>query len=333
MSAQRLRLWLPGLVFALAGCREDPQLVVDHAKLFDADEAQRLAMFHRLLLADHDIDYRVVTVERAEDINVYAARAFAEERVGAASGNGYGLLLVVENGGQRVRLEVGYGLEGYFPDAFVAYVEHRQMLPFFAARRVGDGILATTEMIVDRAQRYALGDAGASEAWRAGSGGAGATARIGQAAPPAAAVPSAQIRAGGSPEDTLRQYFTAMAARNADPSLPIYSPESRAMLSGGVMTPAQMDNLVAAYRQCQPQPTRYDAGGQLAVIRYPIPQRRCAPWFFRHDGEAWRLDLTMMRDAVRFGRDNSWHFAAGVRHPYEFAFTDWNFDRNGFPVR
>jgi uncharacterized protein len=324
---------LIGLSLVWAGCQDVPHLVVDNAKLFEADELQRLSMFHGLLLADYDIDYRVVTVERTDDINTYAARAFAEQGVGATSASGYGLLLVVENGGQQVRLEVGFGLEGYFPDAFVAYIEHRQMLPFFAAQRVSDGILATTEMIVDRAQGYALGEESSSEPWRAGSGGAGATARIGQAEPPTAAAPSGQIRAGRTPEDTLRQYFTAMAARNADPSLPFYSSESRSMLESGVMTPAQMDNLVAAYRQCQPQATRYDSAGRLAVIRYPIPQRRCAPWFFLHDGEAWLLDLTMMRDAVRFGRDNSWHFASGIRHPYEFAFSDWRFDRNGFPVR
>lgn len=333
MQRQHLRLALLALSLILAGCGNEPLLVVDHAQLLDTEELQRLTTFHGLLLTDHDIDYRVVTVEQSDDINTYASRAFAEQQVGASSSKGYGLLLVIERGGQQVRLEVGFGLEGYFPDAFIAYIEHRQMLPFFAAQRVSDGILATTELIVDRAQRYALGGDDPSEPWRAGSGGAGATARIGQARPPPPAIPAEQVRAGRTPEDTLRQYFIAMVARNADPALPVYSAESRSMLRAGVMTPAQMDNLVATYRTCQPQATRYDSAGRRAVIRYPIPQRRCAPWFFLRAGEAWQLDLTMMRDALRFGRDNSWHFAGGVRHPYEFAFTDWRFDRNGFPVR
>lgn len=321
------------LSLALAGCGQEPLLVVDHAGLFDADQTRRLALFHGLLLEDYDIDYRVLTLDRADDINAYAVRAFAQERVGQASSRGYGLLLVLENGGQRVRLEVGFGLEGFFPDAFVAYIEHRQMLPFFAAQRVSDGILATTEMIIDRAQRHALGETRATEVWRAGSGGAGATARLGQHPPPEARSGATELPAGQTPEQTLQQYFTAMSNRNSDPALPIYSPESQAMLRDGLMTPAQMDNLVQTYRRCQPQPARFDAARRLAVIRYPIRQRRCAPWFFTHSDGAWQLDLTMMRQAVRFGRDNSWHFARGVRHPYEFAFDDWRFDPNGFPIR
>ncbi len=69
------------------------------------------------------------------------------------------------------------------------------------------------------------------------------------------------------------------------------------------------------------------------MIRYPVEDRACAPWFFRRDGADWRLDLTMMQRAIRFGRTNAWRFAPGVEHPYRFAFTDWTFDRHGFPAR
>ena len=41
--------------------------------------------------------------------------------------------------------------------------------------------------------------------------------------------------------------------------------------------------------------------------------------------------MTMMQTSIRFGRSNAWHFVPGNDHPYRFAFTDWNFDRNGFP--
>jgi len=98
-----------------------------------------------------------------------------------------------------------------------------------------------------------------------------------------------------------------------------------------VMTPAQMDNLVSTYHHCQAQPTRFDDQGSRAVIRYPVAQRHCAPWFFQRDGDVWQLDLTMMSQAVRFGRDNSWHFDPSVHHPYEFGFADWRFDEKGYP--
>ena len=68
------------------------------------------------------------------------------------------------------------------------------------------------------------------------------------------------------------------------------------------------------------------------MIRYPIPQRACAPFFFERIAGAWALDLTMMQRAVRFGRSNAWRFDPGAEHSYAFAFEDWRFDRNGFPM-
>ena len=67
-------------------------------------------------------------------------------------GTGRGLLLVVDAEGERVRLEVARELEGVFVDSFVAFIEREQMAPFFAAGRVGDGIVAASELIVGRAE-------------------------------------------------------------------------------------------------------------------------------------------------------------------------------------
>ena len=52
---------------------------------------------------------------------------------------------------EEVRLEVSYGLEGIFTDAFVSYIEHEQMVPYFQRGRVGEGIEATVELVARRA--------------------------------------------------------------------------------------------------------------------------------------------------------------------------------------
>ncbi len=294
------------------------------------------------LLRDHDIDYRVVTARGLGDINRAAVARFEDLAGTSRSRTGRGLLLVVDAEADLVRLEVGYALEGVFPDAFVAYVERRQMVPFFERARVADGILATTELIVTRAQRAAaqagLGAGFEGETWIAGSGGAGATApaRLG-AGPQAAAreetaaVPAGRTPAGRTPAATLAAYFAAMGARNADPGLDIYTPETRRMLEGWVVTPAQMDNLVETYRRCHGEPARRGPEGRLAVIRYPPGKRACAPWFFQRVDGAWALDLTMMQRVIRFNHSNYWRFDTSAQHPYRFAFDDWAFDRHGFP--
>ncbi len=322
------------LLLALAaGCGAPPPgRVDDRAGLLDADGRTRVETFHRLLLEDHGIDYRLVTVTGAGDIERFAVERFEALGVGGLSPTGRGLLLVIDPVADRVRLEVSAALEGVYVDAFVGYLEQRQMVPFFRRGRVADGILATTEMIVTRAQNAARNAGFDDEPWAAFTTGAGATsaARLGQRDDDAWRRGTANVTAQhDTPDAVVAAYLTAMDARNANPDLPIYSEATRAMLAEWVVTPAQMDNVVAAYGQCHAEAPRL--AGDRAVIRYPPAERACAPWFLVREAEGWRLDLATLQRAVRFGRDNAWRFADGLAHPYAFAFADWRFDRNGFP--
>ncbi len=325
-------------VYWLLEAKLESELVADGAGLMTEAERAFVARYHDRLLAGHDIDYRVVTARGLGDANQAAVARFEALAGSLRSGTGRGLLLVIDADQDLVRLEVSYALEGAFPDAFVAYVEQRQMVPFFERGRVADGILATTELIVTRAQNAAANAGFESEAWAAGSGaavsgggGATATARLGAGPAPSDAKSADPVAAGRGPGETLAAYLAAMAARNADPSLDIYTAETRRMLADWVVTRAQMDNVVKTYRHCHPEPPRLAPGGDRAAIRYPQAERRCAPWFFERTGGGWALDLTMMQRAVRFNHDNDWRLDPGVEHPYGFAFEDWRFDQHGFP--
>jgi uncharacterized protein len=335
ISISLAAILLAGLAgyWLLAG-KAGPALVVDDAGLMSDAQRIRLAEYHAYLLDDHGIDYRVVTTPEAGDINVFAVERFEALGVGSRSEGARGLLLVIDPDRNQVRLEVGYALEGVFPDAFIGYVEQRQMVPFFQAGRVADGILAATELIVTRAQRAAANAGFEGEAWMAGSGGAGATseARLGEGWQNPVAEAGGAAEAGGTPEETLGRYLAAMAARDGSPGLGIYTPETRRMLQDWVMTPAQMTNVAKAYGNCQAEPARLGPAGRLAVIRYPAAERQCAPWFFRRVDGTWALDLTMMQTVIRFGRTNAWHFDLAATHPYDFAFEDWRFASKGFPI-
>jgi uncharacterized protein len=328
---------LAGLAAASSACTfaEEKVLVADKAELMSAEQRQRMAEHHGFLLSDHGIDYRVITDRGTGDIVNYGVKQFKAMDVGGLSGAGRGLLLVIDAEQDKVRLEVGLALEGVFTDAFVAYVEQRQMVPFFRANRVADGVLATTELIVTRAQDAKRNQAFDAPAGTTGSGGGGATtrAKIGAGLESAPAPSGPMAAAGSSPEETLQAYFDAMAAGDIRPDLPIYSAATRRMLKGWVMTPAQMDNVVRAYRGCRTDRSEPNQAGNRAVIRYRIADRACAPFFFRVEGGRWRLDLTMMQSAIRFGRSNAWRFADGPPADYAFAFTDWAFDGNGFPKK
>jgi uncharacterized protein len=314
-------------------------LVDDRAGLFTQAEQEKLAEYHATLLGDYDIDYRVASAKGLADISATGVALLTALADYSDSRQGRLLLLLIDPERDSLRLEVGYALEGPFPDAFVAYVEERQMVPFFRNRQVANGILATTELIVERARRQTLGlpdpDLPDQEDLLQGGGGAGAEtqARIGESLAVPEATPAALARygPGANPEETLARYLSAMADGETSPELPLYTDASRAMLRGWTITPAQRKNMIASYRSCPAESPRMGPGGKRAVIRYPQKERSCAPWFFEKGPKGWELDLTMMQSAIRFGRTNAWRFDLSVPHPYGFAFEDWSFDSNGFP--
>ena len=138
--------------------------------------------------------------------------------------------------------------------------------------------------------------------------------------------------AAESPAETLSRYFLVLDQRIRNPDLDLYTPATRRMLSNWQTSEAQMANLVSTFERCRAEEARVDSGRRFAVIRYPIAQRQCSPWFFEFIDGAWALDLTMMQRAIRFGRNSAWRFDQDADHPYAFAFEDWTFDSQGFPV-
>jgi len=313
--------------------RKGAGVVDDRAALLESAERASIADHHAALLDSHDIDYRVLTVATGTDLERTAHDYFAEATVGARSDGGRGLLLVIDTAAERVRLEVSTSLEGVYTDAFVAYVQNRQMAPFFAAGRVADGVLATTELIVGRAQEA---DAGAAfsppMAPRSMGAGAGASAAIGTSSDPSAELKrqtqSVHV-AGLDPLQVVESYLERMANRDARPDLPLYSRDTVAMLRNWVVTAAQMDNVARTYRRCTVDAVRIR--GDAAVVRYRVDERQCAPYFLRREDGAWKLDLATMSSAIRFNHENQWRFRSQPAAEVAFAFEGWRIDRNGFP--
>ena len=119
------------LLFAALACsapEAPPSGVTDTAGLLTPEQRIAISVQHEQLLRDHDVDYRVDVANDAGDLLVYGVRRFRELEVGSRSQSQRGLLLVLDPSQGRVRVEVGQNLEGVFSDAFVAYLETRQLL-------------------------------------------------------------------------------------------------------------------------------------------------------------------------------------------------------------
>jgi uncharacterized protein len=91
-------------------------------------------------------EFAVVTVDNLGGLAIedFAARLFKQFGIGAA-GKENGLLLLFSRDDRRVRLEVGYGLEGTIPDAAASRLLDEQALPFFREGQYGRGLYAAAK--------------------------------------------------------------------------------------------------------------------------------------------------------------------------------------------
>jgi uncharacterized protein len=112
-----------------------------------------------------------------------------------------------------------------------------------------------------------------------------------------------EVAEADTPRSIVRTYLRTMSNHNDSSSLSIYTRDTQAMLKGWRVTPAQMDNVAGTYRRCSIESEQIS--GDRAVVRYPIDARQCAPFSLQREGAKWRLDFTVPRKAIRFGRNNA----------------------------
>ncbi len=324
-------------LLVLLGCsiRAGDDFLDDRARLLLPDEANHLRKLHAAMLADFDVHFRlIILAESPDDINLTAAELFGD--LGAKTSGAKGLLFLVDPRGRQVRIEVGYDLEQFFPDIFIGYLEEHQMLPFFQAGRIGQGIEATSELLISRLQAGAAGktydpdqELGHLAHY---SGGGGARLEITQDAGDTAEKASEQadlFSPQPTPEAALALYKQVLAGRIKDPNLPLYSPKTQEFFRHWVVTDAQQANELRHLEALAPEKTVIEQA--RAVIRFPLRERTHPPYFFVNGGNGWQLDLFTMSQVIQMNHQNMWHFRK-LDHPFSFAFRDWKFDRNGFPI-
>lgn len=297
-------------------------------------DAQRWALrdTHMKLLNGFGVDVRVLTVPGAVDIAAVAADAFRKHAVGKRSRTGEGVLFVVAPQSNAAWVEASPRTAAALGDVFMTYLKTRQMAPFFRRDRLSDGIVASLDLIYQRA--VAVRERQAFDPRKQDLLSAAAAGILPETAPLAAVQPSPAPRlvaASSSPDEVLRAYMHAMRNHDDRHNLPIYSSATREMLLGEKQTPEQMDAVTALSRTCSAGEMRFAPDGGHAVIRYAINERACLPWLFLVEDGAWRLDLFARTKLIRLDTQNQWFFAFGLRNDYQAAFADWLFDADGYP--
>jgi len=322
--------------FFLISCSkgDEQSFLEDQAGLLDEAQKQYLNDYNNALLHDVDIHFKlIILAEQAEDIDEMASAVFGN--LGKKTSGAKGLLFLVDPQGKQARIEVGYDLEGVFPDGFVGYIEEKQMVPFFEVGKVGIGVVAATELFVSRVQRSIAGDRFdpsqeiGAQRYFSGGGGAKVSVDIGSGEHDKGGRAGGQYKAQARPEETLKEYMRVLRAHEKNPQLSLFTPETREFFSKWVVTDGQQDNELRSVEQATPESVVIS--GDYAVIRFPVEKRSQPPYFMRRGVDGWMLDFWTMSNVIRMNHKNYYHFKS-FEHPYTFAFSDWKFDNNGFPI-
>ena len=123
--------------------------VNDHAAMLNASQKaeleERLAEFERKS-SDQLVVATLVTLG-SQNLEDYANRLFRHWQLGQAQENN-GVLLLIVRDDRKIRIEVGYGLEGTLTDALSKVIIDQVIVPSFKAGEFGNGIVEGADMIL-----------------------------------------------------------------------------------------------------------------------------------------------------------------------------------------
>lgn len=127
--------------------------VVDTADIIPADVEAQLTAKLEALETQSQRQLVVTTVPDLQgyDISDYGYQLGREWGLGDADRNDGALLIVAPNE-RKVRIEVGYGLEGYLTDALSSIIIQNEILPRFRDGNMPGGIVAGTDAMIAQLQ-------------------------------------------------------------------------------------------------------------------------------------------------------------------------------------
>jgi uncharacterized protein len=123
--------------------------VNDYAGVLSQDQARKLE--HELAQFEQETGHQVAVLTiptlEGEDIEGFSIRVAESWKIGK-KGFDNGVILVVAVKDRRLRLEVGYGLEGVLPDAIAKTITSNYIVPRFRAQDYAGGIIAGIDAVL-----------------------------------------------------------------------------------------------------------------------------------------------------------------------------------------
>jgi len=352
------KIYIAGFIFGLAlsvlACRSNTESSSIDLYIKQSRPSQKTRIFDNAHLIQYknsldahlgtlyklaNIDMVVVTLEdlQGNDIDEVAEALLSNWKIGESTNGLKGILFLLSVEEERVRFEIGYDLEWIYPDSFVGYIERDQMAPFFEAGRVQDGIAATLEMIIARAnekiedQGYDPDEEGSQkDAYYSGGAGAKQQMRIKTVKIPDKANYPDEIKSLFVPQHTPESAYLLDIEKNKRHirgyDFDLYTDETREISKDWVFTKAQMDNEVNDTRG---KTFRVYSSKDLAVVVFEPKYRNCPPVYLMKSEKGWQLDIATMSKTIHFDMRNRAHIGRSKYMPL-FKENSYTFGVNGF---
>jgi uncharacterized protein len=124
--------------------------VTDNAEILTADTRRAVTKSLKAHEERTGNQIAVLTVPalEGESIEEYAVAVFNAWKLGK-KGQDNGLLVIIATNDRRMRIEVGYGLEGVMPDAAAGRIIRNVMAPRFKTGDYNDGVVDGVKAIID----------------------------------------------------------------------------------------------------------------------------------------------------------------------------------------
>jgi uncharacterized protein len=124
--------------------------VTDSAGIIDAQTKRDLTSFLTSFEKQTGVEVAVATVSSLDELPIddYAVELFKKWGIGK-KGKDNGVLFLIAPNERKMRIEVGYGLEGAINDALAGRIMDRVVIPFFKSGEISRGVANGTISIVD----------------------------------------------------------------------------------------------------------------------------------------------------------------------------------------
>jgi hypothetical protein len=307
--------------------------VFDKAGIIRTSDLKKFEWMLDLIEKESDLDINFLFLKTVGNASIeeLAVKKMDEYGIGLHGRKERGVLFLYVMDEKKLRIEVGYGLEAYLPDAFVAYLIRNQADAFFKASDPGTGLRLLIRILQHRIREAVLEMDYDPRILEGGvrfsrlSGGAGASAEVGAnnlgqtfKRDSYDEYEGGRFEAVETVNGTFNNYIDWLYGRKFDPNVDLFTKDSLSVLNRFPMTPAYFDHILMLYAGKQYKVIKQE---DIAVL-YFIDDPLTTPLFFNRINGKWRINIAaeLRNSRNHVGGVYTWSFNPDSRDEFTRAF-------------